>query len=134
MFDHKLITFLKPGANREYAGTQMGLYSDLNVKMELDYFTARVYCMGTFNYQSVPGKDEDNYSPGGPKDTTTFIRIDLRPCGARPGQVIIAQVFVYYGGTVPKILLLKNPPSFIPRDGNSCLHASAHLPYRTARL
>ena len=73
MFGNYKTTFLIPGANMDDAGTQIGIYTDLNATMNVDYFNACVYSMGTINYQSVAGKDEDNYSLWDQKDTTLAI-------------------------------------------------------------
>lgn len=62
MWGNNKTTFVMPGADMKDAGTQIGIYTDLDAKMEVGYYNACQYSMGNFNYESKPDKNGGEYS------------------------------------------------------------------------
>ena len=67
-------TFIIPGANMNDAGTNIGLFKDLDAKMEVSYHHGCEYAMGDFPYQDLTKKDKDGYTLWDQKDTTIAIK------------------------------------------------------------
>ena len=57
----------------EDAATKIGTFSDLDAKMKVSDYNACTYSMNINDYQSLPGKDADNYSLWDQKDTSFAI-------------------------------------------------------------